>query len=110
MSAVTDYDQRGRHYVETMELIFGRSKTARMLGVGEETLKNVKYQRRKSLSAHLYEKIRGGLIHGLETEIARLQHEVAIARASVLGGDDDAIGEAQVALDRAKALIRGVAR
>lgn len=105
-----DVDDRGYRFVDLMERLFGRTRAARMIGVAPGTLENISKRRRKNLPARVYEQIRGGLIRGLESEIRKLESELAIARQSGLGENDDDFLAAAASLENAKSLIKGAAR
>lgn len=112
MSSATaiDFDDTARCLVERIDSIRGPSRTPSLIGVGPGTIENIRRGRRKSITAVLFERIRGAAIRELEKEIRSLQAEVAIARSSGLGFESDEISSAEAALQKARKAIRNLSR
>jgi transposase-like protein len=52
-----------------------RAAVAQRIGVPPGTLRNLRKQRVKGVAAHWYERLRAAVVHDLQAEMARLQHE-----------------------------------
>ena len=57
-----------------------RGEVARHTGVAPGTLENLRKHRLKTIPAHVYESLRGGVIRALEAELSHLEHELSILR------------------------------
>jgi hypothetical protein len=78
---------------------------ARRIGLAPGSLENVVRGRAKRLTLGITEAIRGAVIRELEHEIARLHHELELARASGADPRSLAVGEIEACLARAQALL-----
>lgn len=78
---------------------------ARRIGLAPGTLANVIRGRAKRLTAATVQAIRGAVIRELEAEIARLTHELELARASGADPRSDQIAEIETLLNRARVLL-----
>ena len=83
-----------------------RATVARRLHVVPGTLESLHRGRLKRISDHLATSLRGAICNELTAEIARLESELAIARAGHSYADDDQIQAAAAALEQAKRLLR----
>ncbi len=70
-----------------------RATVARRIGVAPGSLENLRRGRSKGVRAFLYEKIRAAFIRECEQEMARLAHELEMARQAGLRSDSVEIGE-----------------
>jgi len=84
-----------------------RLTVARRLGITPSTLRNLSLGRLKRLDAWLRDSLEHMLIRELETEIARLQHELEIARRSGAHLASQHISEIETHLASARALLAG---
>ena len=85
-----------------------RKAVARRLEVAPGALENIRRGRVKGVRAWLYERIRAGVIREIESEMARLSHELEVARRSGLAvnkGEAHAV-EARIA-SLAKLIVEG---
>lgn len=82
-----------------------REIVARRAGISPGTLENLRNGRLKQIAAHVYGSLRGLVIRELEAEIARLEHELTVARQTSVRPDDDAIFAAAAQLAAARQLI-----
>lgn len=87
-----------------------RKRVARRTGISPGTLENLRNGRLKAIGAHVFERIREAVVADLNAEMARLEHELAMARTSGLDARDDDFAAAAAALEKARALIGGSVR
>ena len=80
---------------------------ARRLGEARGAIANLRSGRLKNLSFRLCERVRQAFIREMEAEIARLTHEVEVARQMGVRPDADEMLAAQSLLSQARALIEG---
>ena len=73
-----------------LRLVEARPLVARKTGVAPGTLENLRNGRLKAIAAHVYERLRAGVIHELEAEMRHLEHELQILRQT---GVDPRSGE-----------------
>lgn len=84
-----------------------RRSLSRRLGIAPGTLETLRNGRLKRLTTAVADRVRAALIADLETEIARLTHELEMARQTGVdprSADLDAVASA---LDQARTLLRG---
>lgn len=62
----------------TGDRILARKKVARALGTTPGTIENLQRSRLKRISGWLRDALRARVIHELQAEVARLQHEIAV--------------------------------
>ena len=84
-----------------------RQNFARRLKVPTKTLLHIRTQRRKSIPAFLMNGIRDLLINVLQSEIAKLEDEISIARKVGLDDRTDDLAKAASAIAAARILLRG---
>jgi hypothetical protein len=84
-----------------------RAALAREWRVPFWTLTNFRRGRLKDLRSGVREHIRAGVIRGIETEIQRLQHDLLVARQSGAALPEAQILQASVALEQARAFLKG---
>lgn len=58
--------------------ISARKKVARSLGTSPGTIENLQRSRLKNIAGWLRDALRARVIHELQAEVARLQHEIAV--------------------------------
>lgn len=78
---------------------------ARRLAVPVSCIDNIRRGRIKSISAMVADKIKAAVIAQLQSEIAALEHELAIARRIASRPDDAEILAASAALEAVKAML-----
>ena len=83
-----------------------REAVARRVGCAPGTLENLRNGRLKTIASHVYAGLRAAVISEMEAEIARLSHEVHLARQAGLDAHDVDFAATEAALERARALIR----
>lgn len=88
-----------------LDKIAATKAVARHLGLAPGSLENVARGRVKRLTYRITEAIRGAMIRELEREIARLQHDLELARACGADPRSLQVGEIETLLGRAKALL-----
>jgi hypothetical protein len=86
-----------------------RKGFARILKVPEKTLLHVRNQRRKSIPSFLMNGIRDVLIGVLQSEIAKLEHEIAIAQQVGLDHREDALEQAAASIAAARSMLERAA-
>lgn len=86
-----------------------RKGFARFLKVPAKTLENIRTGRRKSVPAFLMDGIRDVMIEVLQTEVAHLEHEIAIARQVGMDHREDTFEEAAASIATARALLERAA-
>ena len=64
------------------DLAAARPVVARRTGVPEGTLRNLRKHRLKAIGAHWFDRLRAGVVKELEAELMRLEHDLAILRAT----------------------------
>jgi hypothetical protein len=62
----------------TGDRILARKKVARALGTTPGTIENLQRSRLKRISGWLRDALRARVIHELQAEVVRLQHEIAV--------------------------------
>lgn len=82
-----------------------RRAIARRLKVSPGTLESLIRGRLKGLREEIAHRLRGLVIHELEAEIERLEHELSIARTIGTYADADQIDAAHAALEQARKLL-----
>ena len=112
MTAVA-YVERARGWARALEdrarhdgaptLEEARTTVSRHTGVSPGTLENLRKNRLKAVSAHVYESLRRGVIRALEAELRHLEHQLHILRQTGAHPASDATSEvlANIALVRA---------
>jgi len=83
-----------------------RRNVARRIGVAPGSLENLNRGRTKGVRAFLYEKIRAAFIRECEQEMARLAHELEMARQAGLRVDGVEIGEIEAHFTAIKELLK----
>jgi hypothetical protein len=83
-----------------------RKGFARILKVPEKTLLHIRSQRRKSIPSFLMNGIRDVLIQVLQSEIAKLENEIAIAQQVGLDHREDAFEQAAASIAAARRLLQ----
>lgn len=83
---------------------------ARKLGFSPGTLENIVRGRAKRITLSVAAAVRRAMIRELENEIARLTHELELARASGADPRSVAVAEIETLLDRAQSLLNGGAK
>jgi hypothetical protein len=86
-----------------------RKSFARALKVPEKTLLHIRNQRRKSIPSFLMNGIRDVLIGVLQSEIAKLEHEIAIAQQVGLDHREDAFEQAAASIAAARSMLERAA-
>ena len=86
-----------------------RKGFARILKVPEKTLLHIRNQRRKSIPSFLMNGIRDVLISVLQSEIAKLEHEIAIAQQVGLDHREDAFEQAAASIAAARSMLERAA-
>lgn len=76
-------------------------------GIAPSTVDNILRRRVKAVAGWVRDRLRAALIRELQSEIMRLEHELAVARLGALHPADPEIAEAEAALAKAKALLGG---
>jgi len=84
-----------------------RKRVARRLGVLPGTLENIGKGRIKGIRNWVAQKIRQAVIREIEAEIARLQHELEMARRCGTRLDSELVGEIETHLAAVSALLDG---
>ena len=84
-----------------------RERIAQRIGISPSTLHNLRRLRTKVVPNWLMEKVRSELVAVLQLEIARLEHEIQLARQTGLGNRDDALIAAETQLAKARETLMG---
>jgi hypothetical protein len=82
-----------------------RNTIASKIGISAGTIENLRRRRIKDLRGSIRDRIVDFMVGDLEKEMARLQHNLEVARLCADRPDADAVIEAQTLLARAKRLI-----
>lgn len=82
-----------------------RTATARRLRIGSGSLKNIIYERVKTISAELRDRLIGAAIADLSGEIRKLEHEKQLLLAMGTRADDDDMAALETALATARRVI-----
>jgi len=115
MSAAADVlrsHRAARRLVEIEQLRTGltadeaRERVAGREGVSPGTFENIVRKRIKGVEGWLRDKLQAALIRELQAELARLEHELAVARLSAQRPDDDEISSVMALVERAKELLK----
>jgi len=64
------------------DLAVARPTVARRTGVPEGTLRNLRKNRLKAIGVHWFDRLKAGVIRELEAELMRLEHDLAVLRAT----------------------------
>lgn len=83
-----------------------RRTVARRIGVAPGSLENLSRGRSKGVRVTIYEKIRAAFIRACEQEMARLQHEMELARQAGRGPHSGEIGEIQAHFAALRTLLK----
>lgn len=119
MNAIVTIGDTAAHFVgllQDRELMRGHTKpqarrnVARQIGCTPGTLENIERRRTKNVGFLIVERARNLVIRELEREIARLQHELEVARLCSDRPNSDEVLSAFAALEKARALIRNEAK
>lgn len=94
----------------SMPVGVARKIVARRIGVSPGTLEGIRKGRTKGVREWVAERIRAAFIRELEAEIARLSHELQMARARGSDPRSDVMAKAVASLASARALIEEAAR
>lgn len=84
-----------------------RSAVASRLGIGLGTFENLVRERVKRVDAFVRDRLQALLIRELEAEIARLNHELEMARQSGAHPASEQMGEIEAHLAAARSLLGG---
>lgn len=84
-----------------------RAALARQWGVSFWTLTNFRRGRLKELRGAIHDRIKVGIMHGIESEIQRLEHELLLVRESGSTLPETNILQAESALEQARAFLKG---
>lgn len=103
VAIVRNLERRERSRVSSLRI--ARQRLAEKLRVGYGSLENLIRGRVKRLDAAIRDRLHALLIRELEAEIARLSHELAVARQSgaSLGGDQ--VGAIEAHISAARSLL-----
>ena len=87
---LAEFDTTARKWARDLEdmermrsglpLIKARKALARKIGVPAGTLETLRNGRRKGICAWAFDRLRSAIVNELQSEIARCQHEIHIAR------------------------------
>lgn len=83
-----------------------REDLAARLKTNPGTLENMRRLRLKSIPHWLMTRIRAEFINVLQSEVARLEHEIAISRQIGTDHRDDDLAKAEAQISAAKAILR----
>jgi hypothetical protein len=84
-----------------------RRRIAGRLSVPEKTLLHIRNQRRKSVPSFLLLGIRNLLIEVLQAEIAKLEHEISVAKQIGMDCREDAFEQAAASIAHARQILEG---
>lgn len=84
-----------------------RAALARQWGVSFWTLTNFRRGRLKDLRVAMRDRIQAGLASAIESEIRKLEHELTLVRKSGATLPDAKILQATIALEEARAFLKG---
>lgn len=116
MTAYTDVDtaQKYARLLENTEarrlglpVREARESVARRLRSSPGFLQNLRNNRIKRIPSWLMDKLKEAFIAELNSEIARLEHEIHLARQIGSSADSDEIFAAQAQVEAAKKILRG---
>ncbi len=99
-----------RERARGLSLTTARQALARKLKIGHGTLERLVRGRVKRIDASIRDRLQALLVRELEGEIARLQHDLEIARQSGAHLASLEVGEVETHLAAARALLNGGAR
>lgn len=108
ISLARDLERRERGRVFSVPL--ARQNLARKLRVGVGTIEHLVRGRAKRIDASIRDRLQALLVRELEQEIARLTHELEIARQGGAHLASDEISEVQTLLAAASSLLNRSAR
>lgn len=84
-----------------------RAALARQWGVSFWTLTNFRRGRLKDLRGVMHDRVKAGVVAGIETEIRKLEHELNMVRQGGASLSDAKILQASVALEQARKFLSG---
>lgn len=87
-----------------------RAKIASRIGIAPSTLENIRRLRTKIVPNWLMARIRSEFIAVLQTEVARLENEIHLARQIGMDHRDDDLAAAEAQLVAAKEILKGAGR
>ena len=87
------------------DLAAARLIVSRKTGVSEGTLRSLRKNRLKAIGAHVFAKLREGVVKELEAELMRLEHELSILRQTGVDPRDDQISEVVADIARARTAL-----
>lgn len=115
----TDFDALAREWARDIEdrearrsgspLHLARVAVARRLGVSPGTLENLRSGRLKQVAAHVFARLRAGLMSEITAEIHALEHKMQIALAAGVDPRSAQMAEVVAALATARAILEGEA-
>lgn len=116
MNAATDISLAKR-WAEVLEgaeakrlgvpLCEARKAVARDLQTAPGFLENLRRSRIKIVPSWLMARIRAAVVAQLQAEMMRLEYEIQLAKQTGLDPRDDDLAKAQIALETAKAILKG---
>lgn len=115
MNAATDIEavHRFARAIEDAEakrlgvrVVEARASVARRLRTSPGTLENIRRLRTKIVPNWLMARIKSEFVSVLQAEIARLEHEICVAKQIGLHHSDDALQAAETQMEAAKQILR----
>jgi hypothetical protein len=103
---VDDAEQRSASR-NTIKRPVARARLANSWGVSFWTLTNFRRGRLKDLRSATRARIQAGIVRGIEHEIQRLEHELVVVRQCSADLSETNIVQASVALEQARAFLKG---
>jgi hypothetical protein len=88
-------------------LVEGRKRLARRIGCAPGTLRNLRIGRLKRVEMWLYDRLEALLIEEMEREIAKLSHELLVARARKDARQAEKVAALEAAIAHARRVIDG---
>lgn len=83
-----------------------RQTVARRTGIAPGTLENLRNGRIKAIGVHVFDALKGAVERELQSEIARLEHELALLRQGGVDPREDQVGEVETHLAAARRALR----
>lgn len=83
-----------------------RRRVARLAGIPASLLHSLRYRRPKTIAADVFDKLCAAVERQALKQIRTARHEISTARARRLGANDRALCEIEVALCRARELLK----